>query len=205
MGEKTMIGYLRGEISHLFNDYCFIDVQGVGYRVFIPDSTRQKLVINKQVLLFTYLAVREDALLLYGFFSQDEYDLFLHLLSVSGIGPKVAISILSSINPNDFRTAISQQKVGMLTKLPGIGKKTAERMILELKDKIGNIDEIGNNFDDGIVPEYTNNAVTEAFQALTALGYNQHEIAPILKKCQLEDMQSAEKIIKFALKEFSTR
>lgn len=200
-----MIGYLRGEVSHLFSDCCFIDVQGVGYRVFIPDSTRQKLIIDKPVLLFTYLSVREDALLLYGFYSQDEYGLFLQLLSVSGIGPKVAIGILSSISPTNFRTAICQQKIAILTKLPGIGKKTAERMILELKDKIGDIGQINDTENAEILPEYLDNVMQEATQALMALGYSQYEIAPVLKKCQGDDIQSIERIIKFALKEFSTK
>ncbi|MDU2066354.1 MAG: Holliday junction branch migration protein RuvA, partial [Sporomusaceae bacterium] len=132
-----MIGYLKGQISHLFTDYCFIDVQGVGYRVFIPLSTRQKLSVGLTATLFTSLQVREDAMLLYGFFTQAEYDLFIHLTSVSGIGPKVALSVLSVMKPEEVQAAISQKNVALLTKIPGIGKKTAERLILELKDKLG--------------------------------------------------------------------
>lgn len=200
-----MIGYLRGEVSHLFSDYCFLDVQGVGYRVFIPESTRQKITLNKSVLLFTYLSVREDAMLLYGFFSQDEYELFLHLISVSGIGPKVAIGILSSISVQEFRTAISQKKMAVLTKLPGVGKKTAERMLLELKDKIGQLDMNQSIEEDRFIPEFSDNIVSQAAQALASLGYSQAEITPVLKKCQPDAMQSVEHLIKFALKEFNTK
>lgn len=200
-----MIGYLRGEVSHLFSDYCFLDVHGVGYRVFIPESTRQKIAINKPILLFTYLSVREDAMLLYGFFSQDEYELFLQLISVSGIGPKVAIGILSSINVQEFRSAISQKKIAVLTKLPGVGKKTAERMLLELKDKIGQLDTTQAVNDEHFIPEFDDNIVLQASQALASLGYSQAEIAPVLKKYQTNATHSVEDLIKFALKEFSTK
>ena len=124
-----MIGYVRGQVSHLFVDYCFIDVQGVGYRLHISAATRQKLSVGTAVTLFTYLNVREDALLLYGFYTQPEYDLFNKLISVSGIGPKVAMGMLSAITVDNLCRAIQQKQLGILTKLPGIGKKSAERLI----------------------------------------------------------------------------
>ncbi len=197
-----MIGYVRGTVSHLAVDHCFIDVQGIGYRVFIAQSTRQKITIAAVVSLFTYMYVREDALMLYGFYTQDEYDLFLQLTSISGIGPKVAMGILSAIDPQQFRIAISQKNIGILTKLPGVGKKTAERVILELKDKIGLITEDDLNGDHiSGVSVSTGDVIEEALQALLALGYNQNEIMPVLKKIE-KNGHSVEELLKLALREF---
>jgi len=195
-----MIGYVRGTVSHILTDHCLIDVQGIGYRVFIATATRQKLVVGKVSSLFTHMYVREDAILLYGFYTQDEYDLFLLLTSINGIGPKVAMGILSAIDPNQFRIAISTKSITTLTKLPGIGKKTAERMLLELKDKIGVITD-EESMEEGIMPA-TGDIVDEAVLALLTLGYNQHEIMPIVKKIG-KDAQSVEILIKLALREFS--
>lgn len=196
-----MIGYVRGKVSHLFSDSCFIDVNGIGYRVFIPQSTRQNLSKDSEMTLFTYLNVREDALQLYGFSSQQEYDLFILLTSVSGIGPKVGLGILSAISPNEFILAVNQKNFGVLTKIPGIGKKTAERIVLELKDKIGVADP-----DSCIVVnthEVTGSIQGEALQALLSLGYTQQELAPVLKK--YAEATSIEAIIKSVLKEFAGR
>ncbi|GMB02112.1 Holliday junction branch migration protein RuvA [Pelosinus sp. IPA-1] len=197
-----MIGYVRGTVSHLAIDHCFVDVQGIGYRIFIAQSTRQKISIGAAVSLFTYMYVREDALLLYGFYTQDEYNLFLQLMSITGIGPKVAMGILSAIDPQQFRIAISQKNIGILTKLPGIGKKTAERIILELKDKIGIITE------EDLIEEHVSSAtalptdaIDEVLQALLALGYSQGEILPIIKKIGKKG-QSVEDLLKLALREF---
>ena len=131
-----MIGYIRGKVTALFKDACFLEAGGIGYRIFISDKTRQRLSNGQEAKLLTYMAVREDAILLYGFLGQEEYDLFLVLLSVSKIGPKVAMGILSSMDPAQFVGAVKAQNVSRLTKLPGIGKKTAERLLVELKDKI---------------------------------------------------------------------
>lgn len=200
-----MIGYLRGTITHLQVEYCFMDVHGVGYRVFIPNSTRQELAIDKPVTLFTHLNVREDALLLYGFYSQEEYDLFQQLITITGIGPKVALGVLSAVTPTEFCAAVSQKNAAMLTRIPGIGKKTAERLILELKDKIGLPDELpipakhtGGAF------AATQDPAQEALAALVALGYSQGEIAPVLNRIKTEG-QSVEELIKLTLKEFARR
>lgn len=195
-----MIGYVRGTVSHMAADHCFIDVQGIGYRVFMTAATRQKLAVGKAATLYTHMHVREDAILLYGFYTQDEYDLFLTLTSINGIGPKVAIGILSAIDPNQFRIAISTKNIGILTKLPGVGKKTAERMILELKDKIGVLADEDTIEADGAAA--SGDIADEAMQALLALGYNQNEILPIVKKVG-KSAQSVEALIKLALRELS--
>lgn len=207
-----MIGYVKGVVTHLFTDYCFVDVQGIGYRVFIPNSTRQKLVIGQSATLFTYLNVREDALTLHGFYTQEEYTLFLSLISVSGIGPKVAAGILSAITPQNFRSAISANNAAILTKLPGIGKKTAERIILELKDKLGIDAESGASVSGQMAADSNmpGDILQEAIQALMALGYNHAEITPVIKKIYQREGNtqtdlSLEQLIRLTLKEFGRK
>lgn len=207
-----MIGYVKGIVTHLFTDYCFIDVQGIGYRVFIPNSTRQKLTVGQPATLFTYLNVREDALTLHGFSTQEEYELFLSLISVSGIGPKVAAGVLSAITPQNFRAAVSTNNAAMLTKLPGVGKKTAERIILELKDKLG----LTAGYDGAVAGQTApdtglpGDVLQEAMQALAALGYNHAEITPVIKKIYERENKatgglSLEQLIRLTLKEFGRK
>ena len=141
-----MIGYLQGKVTYIASDFCFIDVHGVGYRVFISTNTRAKLKMNEEIKLFTYLSVREDAMLLYGFINQLEYDVFCKLISVSKIGPKAGLGLLSSLSSEKLIWAIQNKQVSLLTNAPGIGKKTAERIVLELKDRydLYNDDSIKN-------------------------------------------------------------
>lgn len=196
-----MIGFLRGAVDSVSADYCFLDCNGVGYRVFIPESTRGKLVVGSVIKLFTYLQVREDAMLLFGFFSKEEYDLYILLLNVNGVGPKLALSVLSAIGPGEFRSAIAQQNLSTLTKISGVGKKTAERMIVELKDKVGIIaGSCGSSsqyFGD-LQGETTE--MSDAVQALMSLGYNRNEVNLVLRK--LDPTLKTADLIKLALKEF---
>lgn len=198
-----MIGYLKGQAAYLFTDCAFIDVQGVGYRVFISQATRQKLHLHEEILLFTYMSVREDAIQLYGFATQEEYELFLQLISVSGIGPKVALGMLSHITVEALCQAIRQKQTSVLTRLPGIGKKSAERLVLELKDKVA-------GFGDAVADEELasssidaagDDMLSEAQAALLSLGYNQAEITPVLNKAGKG--KNTSEIIKLALKELS--
>lgn len=196
-----MIGYVEGTISHAFADSCFVNVGGVGYRVFISASTRNRLKIGQQARLFTYLSVREDAMTLYGFLSQEEYDLFMLLTGISGIGPKVALGILSAIEPQAFCKAVGQKQTSVLVKLPGIGKKTAERIIVELHDKLGHFssDDEEEGSDTDIVVGSADE-MTEVVQALVGLGYTQAEVLPVVKRLDLS--QPIEVLIKQALREF---
>jgi Holliday junction DNA helicase RuvA len=198
-----MIAYLKGPITHLFADFCFIDVGGVGYRVFLPFSTRQQLSVGLIVTLFTSLQVREDAMLLYGFITQGEYELFIHLTGISGVGPKVALSVLSVMRPDVFRLAIIQNDLTALTKIPGIGKKTAERMILELKDKIGAGDSLLATSLSGLKTVDTDQ-FSEVVAALTALGYSRSESMSVLKDVDTKNF-TIEELLKMALKEFAGR
>lgn len=196
-----MIGFLRGKVAGLKTDYCLLDVGGVGYRVFIPNNTRCKLTLNETAMLYTYMNVYQDGITLYGFYTEEEYDVFQLLIGVSGIGPKVALGILSAITVDALCKAIQNKQATLLTKLPGIGKKSAERLILELKDKMAlaaSDDEVMSLSMEG---EVADDILSEAMAALTALGYSQAEITPVLKKAAKG--KSTEEIIKLALKELS--
>lgn len=196
-----MIGFLRGRVAYLLTDYALLDVQGVGYRVFISGATRQKLRLHEEAQLFTYMSVREDAIQLYGFASQEEYDIFQLLISVSGIGPKVALGVLSHITTEGLCKAIQQKQTSILTKLPGIGKKTAERLVLELKDKVSFSGDTDEELTLTNADEVPDDMLAEAQAALEALGYTQAEIVPALR--QAAKGKTTEAIIKLALKQLS--
>ena len=184
-------------------DYCLLDVNGVGYRVFVAGSTRNKLQLKEEAQLFTYMNVYQDGITLYGFASEEEYDIFQLLIGVSGIGPKVALGILSAITVESLCKAIQNKQATVLTKLPGIGKKSAERLILELKDKVAfaaadDVEEILTLDMEGPVGD---DMMSEAQAALVALGYSQAEIAPVLKKAT--KCKTTEEVIKLALKQLN--
>lgn len=198
-----MIGYLEGKITHLMADSCFINVGGVGYRVYIAAATRSRLVVNETAMLFTYLNVREDALVLYGFYSKNEYDVFMQLISVSGIGPKVALGMMSAITAENLCRAICEKNTALLVKLPGIGKKSAERLVLELHDKLGFADDEPL---EALITEpqaKSGDIIEETTLALLSLGYAQAEFMPYLKK--LGKVKSSEEAIKKILQEFARR
>ena len=196
-----MIGFLHGRVAYIFPDYCFLDVHDVGYRVFISHQTRNQISVGTEVMLYIHTHVREDAILLYGFFSQEEYDLFQHLIGISGIGPKVAQGILSAITANEFYHLIHRKDVKAITKLPGIGKKTAERIILELKDKLSasSFDVSDAADDTAALGDAMGDMVSEAIEALLSLGFQQSEVQSVLKK--KSDWESTEEIIRYALAE----
>ena len=194
-----MIGFLRGKVLHLLTDACLLDVGGVGYRVYITGATRSRLKAGEEAAFFTHLSVREDALTLYGFYSQEEYNIFQLLISVSGIGPKVALGVLSAISVENLCRAIHGQQLATLTKLPGIGKKSAQRLILELKDKVGAESGAADEFDAGPLPP-ADDAISEATTALLALGYSAAEIAPVLRGAK--PGTPVQDLVKAALREF---
>ena len=192
-----MIGSIKGKVAYLANEYCLLETNsGVGYRVFMPSAHLGQLAVGMEARVHTYMAVREDAILLFGFLNQEYYNLFLLLLGVSGVGPKVALGILSAVKPDDFYLAVQSRDLKVLTKLPGIGKKTAERLLLELKDKVGGDSDSGFG---------GSAAVDEAIEALCALGYSNSEIMPALKQIPNYAELSSEVIIKQALKLFAGR
>lgn len=190
-----MIGFIKGKIDYLGSDYCILDNNGIGYRVFMSLGQLDVLKTGQEVKVFTYLSVREDALLLYGFLTRDYYSLFLQLISISGIGPKVALGMLSAAKPDEFYLAVQGRDLNFLTKLPGIGKKTAERILLELKDKVGTVTGDNSEFADvaGAVSD-------DALEALLSLGYTNAEILPVFKQIKDRDTLKPEEIIRQALK-----
>ena len=198
-----MIGFLRGNPVYIGKDYCLLDVGGVGYRVYADARTLQTMHIGSETMVYTYLSVREDALTRYGFSEQQSYELFLELISVSGIGPKVAMGIISSITAERFARAIQGKEIKVLTKLPGIGKKSAERMVLELKDKVGWVRSDDDAPDNEFVP-IEDSVASEAVQALISLGYSEDEIMPVMKDISSK-YDKVEDLIKNTLKEFARR
>lgn len=194
-----MIGFVKGKVDYIGQDYCLIDNNGIGYRVFMPTSHLAQVVNGQDVKAYTYTLVREDAINLYGFLHMDYYNLFLKLISVSGVGAKSALGILSSAKPDEFYLAIQSRDMKFLTKLPGIGKKTAERMLLELKEKVGTLEGSDLGFDNSTGTE-TGTNTDDAIAALTALGYSNSEIIPVLKKIPERDKLPSEEIIRQALK-----
>lgn len=204
-----MIGFLRGRVAYLLSDLCLLDVNGVGYRVYIAGNTHNHIKLAQEAELFIHTSVREDAIQLYGFYTQDEYELFQLLLTVSGIGPKVALGIIGAITPAKLCQAIQNKQAAVLTKLPGIGKKSAERMIVELKDKLHFADapaEAEDLLDMFALPEIGDDVVSEAAAALQSLGYNAQQLTEVLDKCRkLKNVSDVQDVIKFALKELSGR
>lgn len=190
-----MIGFIKGKLDYLGHDHCILDNNGMGYRVFMPLGQLAVLKTGQEVKVFTYLSVREDALLLYGFLTRDYYSLFLQLISVSGIGPKVGLGMLSAAKPDEFYLAVQSRDLKFLTKLPGIGKKTAERIILELKDKVGSNADANTDFAEGVGP-----VTDDAMEALVSLGYTNSEIIPIFKQIEDRDTLKPEEIIRQALR-----
>ena len=203
-----MIGSVRGTVAYQAAEYCLIETDGgAGYRVFMPVPQMRTLSLGQEVRILTYTAVREDAVHLYGFLTQQHYDLFTLLLGVSGIGPKVAIGILGAARPEDFYLAVQSRDLKMPTNLPGIGKKTAEHMVLELKDKIGTLEGEDNDrdFAAAVSGQFGTEAVNEAMAALAALGYSNSEILPVLRMVPEHTILKRDELIRKALQIFAKR
>ena len=195
-----MFAYLKGILEVKTKGYIVIDVGGVGYKVFMSETAIEKLEeIGKEVKIHTYLRVREDDMSLYGFNTNEELRMFELLLSVSGIGAKSAISILSNITPSSFALAVITNNIEKIKALPGIGPKTAQRIILELKDKI-KTEQATKEIEEEIqtTQENINEKVLEAISALQVLGYSKKEIEKALEKVDKENL-SIEDIIKKGL------
>lgn len=169
-----MIGRLSGVIAEKTPPQVVIDVAGVGYEVDVPMSTFFNLGnLGDRAVLLTHLTVREDAHQLFGFLTHEERATFRQLIKISGVGPKMALSLLSGLSVAELAQAVSHQEIGRLTKVPGVGKKTAERLLLELKGKLG--------ADLALPPTVANDAQADILQALIALGYSEKDAAAALK------------------------
>ncbi len=196
-----MFYYLNGTVAHMAPYLAVIDCGGVGYACRTTNTTQARLKLGEKGKLYTYLNVREDAMELYGFASQEELNLFELLLSVSGVGPKAALSILSASSPANLALSIITGDEKALTCAPGIGKKIAQRVILELKDKLakGQTIAAGESYGGTGVTVIPENKLSEATAALAVLGYSQGEIGAALKGIDMDTL-TLEQIIKEALK-----
>jgi Holliday junction DNA helicase RuvA len=193
-----MIGYIRGILQEKKCTSILVDVNSIGYNVIIPLSTYEALPeINEEVKLYTYLHIREDLIELYGFISVKERDLFMDLISISDIGPKTAINILSKMKVDQFKQAILNKDINSLKNIPGIGKKTAERLIVELKDKIDNVKET-----EKIKPKISSQVKEDAIAALVSLGYKISSVKEVIRNIEpnLDENTSVEEVIKEALR-----
>jgi holliday junction DNA helicase RuvA len=207
-----MIDFLRGRVALIELDYVVIDVHGVGYRVFCPNPFGFTSRDEEEQTLFIHYHVREDAHLLFGFPTREEQSLFRLLLEVTGIGPKVALGILAGGRPEAVVAAISQENIGFLTKLPGIGNKTAQRIILDLKDKLGNVSvrklagatDLSTTGRNGLTEGGT--AWSEAKEALLTLGYTEAEAdrAWLLVKPKAKETDPVDVWMKLALQALYT-
>jgi Holliday junction DNA helicase RuvA len=209
LGDSNLIAYVNGIIEYIEEGLCVVDVGGIGMNVFISGSTMDRMPgIGEAVKLYTYTSVKEDSFTLYGFLSRDELSLFKMLITVNGIGPKGGLSILSVMTPDDLRFAIMAGDSKSISAAPGIGKKTAERITLELRDKIkvSEDDMLGNSaavtMDD--LSGDASSARDEAVAALVALGYNSTDAMKAVRKVLKADESAAsdtEVLLKLALKE----
>ncbi len=169
-----MIGRLTGQLAEKNPPEVLVDCHGVGYEVLVPMSTFYNLPgLGEKISLFTHFVVREDAQLLYGFGSTAERAAFRQLIKITGVGPRTALSVLSGMSVEDLAQAVTRQEAGRIIKVPGIGKKTAERLLLELKGKLG--------ADIGVHVSLANDAQSDILQALVALGYSDRDAALALK------------------------
>ncbi|MFO1519734.1 MAG: Holliday junction branch migration protein RuvA [bacterium] len=196
-----MIAHLKGALLSHGNDSVVLDVAGVGYEVFVSGKTLEKLKSQPNpVSVLVYTAVREDNITLFGFLTSREKQLFLRLISVSGIGPKLAVNILSGIPSDDLIEAIYREDLVRLTSIPGVGKKTAERMIVELKDKLLNLVETPSLPQNR--PQKTALA-EDVLSALVNLGYNRNQVEKMFERIKIHEKSDFEQALKESLQALS--
>lgn len=201
-----MIAYLNGIVESVSETRLVLDVNQVGYQIFISSRDAAEMPgRGEMVKIYTYLNVKEDALQLYGFLSQDDLDIYRLLLNVNGIGPKAALGILSVLTADDLRFAVLSDDVKAISKAPGVGGKTAQKLILELKDKLKLEDAFEKKLaSSGLAADtVSSDARSEAVQALTALGYSNSDALRAVRKAGITEDMDTENILKLALKQLS--
>ena len=204
-----MIAYLRGKVLITTEETAIIDVNGVGYEVYCTGSVFRRLTVGAVTEIFTYMQVKEDGMTLFGFDTPQEKELFLKLISVSGVGPKLGISILAALSADEFAMAIATADVKRLSKVKGLGKKTAEKIVLELHGKISAAEVLGASGDD-LTPSVQAPAVNgklspadeEAVSALMGLGFTRTESVQAVTKARDNGAATVEQIIMKALQGF---
>lgn len=196
-----MYAYFKGKIAAKELDLVVIEVNGIGYNIRISAGTASLLApVGEEAKLYTYTAVREDAITLYGFLTKDDLDMFKLLIGVNGIGPKGGQSILSVLSPDDLRFAIFSGDAKMIAKAPGIGSKTAQRIILDMRDKVSLEDTLHVDGEDVRIDASVSDSAREAVEALTALGYGHAEATRAVKAVKDAEKMAVEDILKASLK-----
>ncbi len=203
-GGRTVISYIKGSLEEKLEDSVVVEAGGIGYRIFVPTSVLSELPkLGESVKIHTYFSVREDAMTLYGFLSRADMEMFRQLIGVNGVGPKSALGILSALRPDVLRLAVISGDVKALSKAPGVGAKTAQRIILDLKDKVSADDILYGTVAAEAAPAEISGVGEvgkEAVDALTALGYSASEAAGAVKKVAITDAMTSEDVLKAALR-----
>ncbi|MCE5038246.1 Holliday junction branch migration protein RuvA [Staphylococcus auricularis] len=197
-----MYAYIKGTLTQLFPTHVVVETtSGVGYEIQTPNSYRFQRYLDQEVTIYTSLIVREDAQLLYGFMNEEEKEMFLNLIKVTGIGPKSALAILASSTPNEVKYAIENENDSYLTKFPGIGKKTARQIVLDLKDKVIISEEDSGALlkDQTVETDGQSPIIKEALLALEALGYSKRELNKVEKALVSEPVESVDEAVKKGL------
>ncbi len=206
-----MISYIKGPLTAIEEDVIVVEAGGVGMGIHVPLSVLDRLPgIGREVTVYTYFQVREDAMSLYGFLNRQDRDMFRQLIGVNGVGPKAALGILSTMTPDDLRMAIVTGDAKAISRAPGIGPKTAQRLILDLKDKVSMEEVLGNlalPSDGGASAALgtigMGEAAKEAVQALVALGYSNMEANKAVKQVEVTETMTAEDVLKASLRYLS--
>lgn len=194
-----MISYISGIIDSIESDKIILDNNGIGYGIFMPNSSLEVLTVGEKVKIHTYFSVREDAMQLFGFLTREELNIFKLLIGVSGVGPKGAISIISTCPGDSLHMAVISGDAKTISKAQGIGNKTAQRIIIELKDKLTPEDVIGLDEGAGIISKGSG-IQSDAVEALVALGYSQSAALNAIKKIKNSENMDVEQMLKQALK-----
>lgn len=197
-----MIAFIKGKVADITEEAIILENNGIGYRIFTSSMAQAQVSSGNEVKLYTYLNVREDAMQLYGFLTKDDLKVFKLLITVSGIGPKAGLSILSVMSGNDLRYAVMSGDSKAISKAPGVGAKTAQKVILELKDKLKleDILDASENMEISVSSEGQADIMKEAALALAALGYSQTEAMKAVRKCEIAEKTTVEDLLKLALK-----
>lgn len=203
-----MYAYIKGELAEKNIDHIVVEAGGIGYLIYVPAQSIDYLPDEgDQIKVYTYLYIREDAMVLYGFLTKDDLEIFKMLITVSGIGPKGGLGILSTLSADDLRFAILSGDSKTISKAPGIGAKTAQRVIIDLKDKMSLEEAFEKKLDnnaDGVQKTLNSSIKNDAVLALSALGYSSAESLKAVSKVDITDNMDVEDVLKLALKNMSS-
>ena len=197
-----MIAYVRGKVLAVTEETAVVDVNGLGYELYCSGSALRKCIVGSYVELYTYLQVREDGICLFGFASPKEKDVFLKVVSVQGVGPKLGIAILTGLSADDFTQAVLTADVKRLSAVKGLGKKTAEKIVLELHGKISALEVMSASGDDAVIaptPATLSSDDEEAVDALMGLGFTKNESVQAVKRAKDAGAKTVEDVIRRAL------